>query len=192
MKSLRSLPENYKQIYSVDLQKDKKIASLVNLLALLIAAIMAVPMHFVVPVTTLFDMQGGLNAYTIRFVLLIVLLVVYMILHELVHGITMKLCGTKKVKYGFTGMYAFAGSDDYYDKRSYITIALAPVVVWGIVLAIVNVMVPVQWFWVIYILQLSNISGAAGDFYVTVKFMKMPKDILIHDRGVGMEVYSAQ
>lgn len=192
MKSFQALPENYKQIYSVDLQRDKKIALLVNLLALLIAAIMAVPMHFVVPVTTLFDMQAGLDAYTLRFVSLIVLLIVYMILHELVHGITMKLCGTKKVKYGFTGMYAFAGSDDYYDKRSYITIALAPVVVWGIVLAIVNVVVPVQWFWVIYILQLSNISGAAGDFYVTAKFMKMPKDILIHDRGVGMEVYSAQ
>ena len=26
----------------------------------------------------------------------------------------MKLCGTKKIKYGFTGLYAFAGSDDYY------------------------------------------------------------------------------
>ena len=102
----------------------------------------------------------------------------------------MKICGTKKVKYGFTGMYAFAGSEDYYDKKSYIFIALAPVVLWGIVLAIVNCFVPVEWFWVVYMIQIMNISGAAGDLFVTVKFSRFPQDILIRDHGVGMKVYS--
>ena len=47
-----------------------------------------------------------------------------MILHEIVHGIAMRICGTKKVKYGFTGLYAFAGSKDFYDikKISYFEI----------------------------------------------------------------------
>ena len=104
----------------------------------------------------------------------------------------MKIFGTKKVKYGFTGMYAYAGSDDYYDKKSYIIIALAPIVVWGIVLAIINVLVPYEWFWVVYLIQLINLSGAAGDLFVTVRFSKMPKDILVRDYGVGMTVYSAE
>ncbi len=192
MKSLQALPENYKQILSIDLQKDKKLAILINVLAVVIAAIMIVPMHFAVPVSTLFDMSNGLSAYAIRFVILLLAIIIYMVLHELVHGITMKMCGTKKVKYGFTGLYAYAGSKDYYDKSSYITIALAPVVVWGFVLAVINVFVPTEWFWVVYFIQICNISGAAGDMYVTIKFSKLPKDILVQDYGVGMTVYSAE
>jgi len=115
---------------------------------------------------------------------------VYMVLHEMVHGIAMKAFGTKKVKYGFTGMYAFAGSDDYYDRKAYIFIALAPVVLWAIILAIVNILVPAAWFWVIYIIQICNISGAAGDLFVTVRFSRFPEDILVKDSGVGMTVYA--
>jgi hypothetical protein len=102
----------------------------------------------------------------------------------------MKLCGTKKVKYGFTGLYAFAGSDDYYYKKPYIAIALAPIVVWGVILGIVNALVPVEWFWVVYFIQLINLSGAAGDLYVTCRFAGLPKDILIRDYGVSMTVYA--
>lgn len=191
MTSVGTLPEGYKEIYSVDLQKNKKMALFVNVLAVIIAVILAVPMQFLVPISTLFDMEDGLLLYAIRFVALIVLMIVYMVLHELVHGAAMKLCGTKKVKYGFTGMYAFAGSDDYYDKKSYTFIALAPVVLWGIVIALINPFVPVEWFWVVYILQIINLSGAAGDLFVTVKFSRFPKDILIKDHGVGMTVFSA-
>ena len=192
MKSYNTLPEGYKEIYSVDLQKDKKAALLVNVIGVIIMLVMGVPMHFVVPATKLFDMSAGLGAYFLRFGALIVLMVAYMILHELVHGVAMKLCGTKKVKYGFTGMYAFAGSEDYYNKKPYIFIALAPVVLWGVVLAVINPFVQEQWFWIVYFIQIFNISGAAGDFFVTAKFSRMPKDILIKDHGVGMVVYSRE
>ena len=87
-------------------------------------------------------------------------------------------------------MYAFAGSDDYYDKTAYIFIALAPIVLWGVVLAVVNILVPAEWFWVIYIIQVLNLSGAAGDLYVSVKFSRLPRDILVQDYGIGMVVYS--
>lgn len=192
MKSYNRLPEGYKEIYSVDLQKDKKTALLVNVIGVIIMLVMGVPMHFVVPVTKLFDMSAGLGAYFLRFGAMLVLTLGYLVLHELVHGVAMKLCGTKKVKYGFTGMYAFAGSEDYYSKKPYIFIALAPVVLWGVVLAVINPFVPEQWFWVVYFIQIFNISGAAGDFFVTAKFSRMPKDILIHDSGVGMTVYSKE
>ncbi len=190
MAAISELPVGYSEIYKVDLQKDKKTALFVNALALVIAAVFAVPVLFYVPITSLFDMSHGLGIYALRFAVLLLGETLYMILHELVHGITMKMFGTKKVKYGFTGIYAFAGSEDYYDKKSYLTIALAPVVVWGIVLAVICLFVSQEWFWVVYFIQLTNLSGAAGDLFVTVKFSKLPKDILVSDRGVGMTVYS--
>ena len=192
MKAVETLPEGYEEIYSVDLQKDKKTALLVNLLALVIAALLVVPMHFFVPITTLFSMEQGFGKFTLCYVVFLLSIIVYMVLHELVHGIAMKLCGTKKVKYGFTGMYAFAGSEDYYAKKPYIFIALAPVVLWGLVLALINPFVPTDWFWVVYFIQVMNLSGAAGDLFVTVKFSRFPKDILIKDYGVGMKVFSGE
>ena len=189
MKAIGVLPEDCGEIYSLNLQKDKRAAIIVNLLALAIAAVMAVSMNFFVPVTSVFDMSGGIVRYFLRLAALIVLMVLYMVLHELVHGIAMKLCGTKRVKYGFTGLYAFAGSEDYYDKKSYIFIALAPIVLWGTVLAAVNFFVPTEWFWIVYMIQLINISGAAGDLFAAVKFSRMPKNILIQDSGVSMRVF---
>ena len=190
MKAVSQLPDGYREIYSVDLQKDKKLSLLVNGLALLIGVLLAVPMHFVVPIYTLFDMSQGLGAYCLRFGVLMVAIVAYMVAHELVHGAAMKLCGTKRVKYGYTGLYAFAGSEDYYDKAAYIFIALAPVVLWGVVLLVLQFFVPTSWFWVVYCVQLTNLSGAAGDYYVTARFSRLSKNILVRDSGVSMCVYS--
>ena len=190
MKVAEALPEGYRDYYSIDLQKDKKMSLLVNLLAVVIAVLLLVPMHFLVPISSLFVMNKGLGNYLIRFIALIVLMTAYIPLHEITHGLAMKICGTKKVKYGFTGLYAFAGSNDYYNKKAYIFIALAPIVLWGLVIAIINPFVPLEWFWVVFSLQIINLSGAAGDLFVTIKFLGFPKDILIRDYGVGMTVFS--
>ena len=192
MKSISLLPDNYKEIMAIDLQKNKKLMLLVKAIGVAMMLLMVIPAAFAVPIAPLFDMEKGLASYCSRFAALIGLMVAYMVLHELVHGAAMKICGTKKIKYGFTGMYAFAGSDEYYDKRGYIFIALAPVVLWGVVIAVVNFLVPTEWFWVVYLLQVINISGAVGDFYVTVRFLPLPKDILIKDYGVGMTVYTKE
>jgi len=181
MKSTNTLPEGYKRIYSVDLHKNKKMLFTVNVTAIIIMLAMILPVCFYIPI--------GIPGF-LHLAVLIAGYILYIILHELVHGIAMKLCGTKKVKYGFKGVYAFAGSDDYYGKKSYIFIALAPVILWGIVLLAINLFVPAQWFWAVYFIQIGNVSGAAGDFFVTLKFFRMPADILVKDYGVGMEVYS--
>ena len=101
----------------------------------------------------------------------------------------MKAAGGKQVKYGFTGMYAFAGSSkDYFPKRQYICIALAPVVLWGIILAVLQIFLH-GWEWVVWFLQIMNIGGASGDIYVTARVAAMPKTILVMDTGVNMTVY---
>lgn len=190
MKMLHSLPDGYKEIFKVDLMKNKAQAIFVNVAALIISVLMIVPMHFYIPITSFFDMTKGFGVYCLRLILLLVLTLVYIMLHEAVHGIAMKCFGTKKVKYGYKVLYAYAGSDDYYGKIPYIIIALAPVIVWGLVILIINCLVPYEWFWLIYFIQIVNVSGAVGDLYVTFKFLGFPKDILVLDTGVSMTVYS--
>lgn len=93
MRSVQMLPEGYREIYSVNLQKDKKAAILVNAIAVIIGIAMVLPAHFYIPITTLFSMDGGVGRYFLRFGVLLVSTVAYMVLHELVHGVAMKLCG---------------------------------------------------------------------------------------------------
>lgn len=195
MKYALALPEDFREIADFDLQKNKKQMLIVNGISLVIALALIVPMIFVVPINTLFaglaDMNVGLQML-IKMAALLGFMLVYMVLHELVHGICMRAIAGIKPRYGFTGMYAYAASDAYFGKGPYILIALAPVVLWGIVLAIVTPLVPVTWFWVVYFIQIMNLSGAAGDIYVTCCLLRMPKDVLIRDWGVAMKVYAKQ
>lgn len=187
MTSCLELPEGYSEYYMLDMQKQKKPMLIINgtaIAAMVILYFIGTIFH---PIDELFSSQ-----FLAKFAVMAVGYVLYMVLHELVHGITMKHFGSKKIKYGFTGMYAFAGCDEYFAKKPYIIIAFAPIVVWGIVLLVVNLLVPEGWFWVVYFIQIGNISGAAGDMYVSIKFGRMPKDILIKDAGVSMTVYSKE
>ena len=132
---------------------------LVNGIAVLIGVSMALLAHFcVAPISALFDFSDGIGAYFLRFSVLAVCSLLYIILHEAVHGAAMKLCGTKRIKYGFTGMYAFAGSDDYYPLLPYLFIALAPVLLFGVIFAVICAFAGGAWFWVVYVLQIINIS----------------------------------
>lgn len=192
MKITPYLPENYREVYAVDLEKNKKSALYVNLLAVLITALMAVGMNFIIPLSSLFENHIGASGLIVRIVTLISLLLVYIVLHELTHGVAMKICGCRKITYGFSGMYAYACASEFFPKTPYLFVALAPVFLWGVVLSVVCLLVPVSWFWIVYIIQIANIAGAAGDYYVAFHFLFLPDDILVYDTGTAMTVYSAQ
>lgn len=187
--SYEQLPEGYVEREKIDLKADKRLFLFVNLSALLIGCLLGVGMHLIVPIGTIFTLDGGPIRFIFRFVALIVGSLLYIVLHELTHAVAMKLFGTKKVKFGITATYAYAGSDDYYAKWPYLVIALAPVVLFAVILGVAQLIVPIDFFWVIWWIQITNLSGATGDFYVTARFIRLPKDALIRDYGVGMTVY---
>jgi hypothetical protein len=190
MKNTVSLPEGYSEEFGIDLQKNKKLMLLVNGIAIAIMLPMAFLGALAVPFASFFDSDEIWYMPLLKASVLMLGYIAYIVLHELVHGIFMKHFSGVKPKYGFTLMYAYAGSEAYFNKKSYIIIALAPVVIWGAVLGVLCAVLPQSWFWVVYLIQIGNISGAAGDFYVTFKFLKLPKDILVNDTGVAMTVYT--
>ena len=192
MKTQTVLPENYSKTFDIDLKENKKMATIVNVAAVVIGVVMVLVAMRFHSIGMLFEMSDGFGAYIARFVTVMVGSLAYIILHEIVHGFFMKRFSGIKPKYGYTFVYAYAGSSAYFNKRDYIIIALSPIVILGIILAIINALVPEIWFWVIYFIQICNISGAAGDLYVTVKLLRQPADILINDSGVAMQVYAPE
>ena len=191
MKAYRSLPEGYQETLQINLQKDKKTSLRVNLGGALAMVIVFLLGHFIVPVTefkALMDLEGG--AFFLRFGALLAGYVAYIVLHELTHAAAMKAVGGGRVVFGFTGVYAFAGShEDYFDKNAYHLVALSPLVVWGVLFGALALLLPRSWFWVVWFLQAGNIGGSAGDIYVTLKLLKRPATILVRDTGVDMTVY---
>ena len=179
------LTDEYEKLCELNLAKDKKAFWEINLLSASLCVVMFLFGNAYSPVYSLFEEVGAV----LRLIVLAVGCIAYFVLHELVHGIFMKYFSGEPVKYGAKSLYFYAGSDAYFRKSPYIIIALAPVTVLGVVLVILNVIVDTHWFWVVFFIQLINISGSSGDIYVVLKFLNLPNDVLIHDSGVAMEVY---
>ena len=192
MNTYQQLPTNYEEIFSIDLQNDKKALFIVNGLSFLLIFVMIIFTILLSKFTDLIpkrDASIGSTFYIIRLLISIFCIFIYLCLHELTHGLTMKYFGAKRIKYGFTGIYAFAGTDEYFSKKAYITIALSPVVIWTIILTIINFFIPNLWFYCVFFVQVINISGSAGDIYISYLFSKLPKEVLIQDAGVSMKVF---
>ncbi len=118
-------------------------------------------------------------------------MLVYIVLHEGIHGIFIKFFTGENPSFGIKlskGM-AYAGSTWYFKKWPYIIIALSPIVIWGVVLSLWLGDIPPQYYWYLYMIQIFNITGGAGDLFVTCRILSMPKEILIKDTGMAMEIY---
>ncbi len=179
----------YRTIMKLDLQTDKKKMLIVNGLALGIAVVAVIVGLTAVPFSSVISLNG-IGVFLAKAGVMIFGSIAYIFGHELIHGLLMKRYSGVKVRYGFTGIYAYAGSDAYFCKRDYLVIAFAPVVLWGIFIGVLCILLPSSWFWVLYFIEILNLSGAAGDIYVGFVLAKMPREILVRDAGVAMEIYA--
>ncbi|MBK5252916.1 MAG: DUF3267 domain-containing protein [Peptostreptococcaceae bacterium] len=186
-KSTKVLPNNYNLIKKVDFANDKKMFILINIIAVLICIIMLIipaysnGISFSIDISTFIKM-GILTA---------ALAALYIILHELVHGLFILIFTKEKPSFGFSKGLFYTATDYYMPKVQYIIIALAPVVIWGVVLHLIYMNVSGPLFWVFYLIQMLNISGAIGDYCITIVTLRLPKDILCKDKGASMDFYGA-
>lgn len=184
-----TFPNGYTYLDKIDLQHNKKQFWLVNGISFLLLALMLVAGYFIDNITQIEESAELFIAIAV----LIVGYVLYIVLHEATHGLVMRLSVKAKLNFGFKGWAAYAGSTGYFDKNHYIAIALAPLILWGIVFGILNFFFRSgMWFWVIWILQTGNVSGAAGDLFCTYKMFRYPKDILVRDSGTEMLIFRRQ
>ena len=114
--------------------------------------------------------------------------IAYIPLHELAHGLAMWALSGVKPAYGLKLPYAYTGSTVWFDKRSHIITALCPVILWGIVLQTLILSLSPGWFWPLWLVQLSNLSGSSGDIYCVWALSRMPGDLLIQDTGTRMRI----
>lgn len=127
MKSTWTLPEGYGQKYLIDLKDNKKQFWIVNGLSI---AIMLALVALFFQLLWYGFLELHFEGLPIQALVMAVGMLAYIPLHELVHGVCIRRFSGKRAKYGFTLVYAYAGSDCYFNKRDYLIIAAAPVVFW--------------------------------------------------------------
>lgn len=187
-----TLPEGYIEAEKIDLVKNRKQMLLVNGLAILLTVLLIAVGMFIQPVDQLFDLEHHPFKTALKCLVIAVGIFAYIAGHEAVHGVFMWHYSRIKPNFGFSFTYAYAGSECYFAKNAYLAIALAPVTIWAVLLGVLNALVPADWFWVVWAIQLMNISGAAGDFYVFFRMLRAPETVLVQDTGTAMTVYLPQ
>ena len=184
----QTLPKGYRFMCSMDFQRNRnKMLALVKLSLVLTVVPVAVGL-LLVPVKPSWELM---KSRWWSWFALGAALILYIPLHELVHGISMYLLTGVRPKYGVKLPYAYCGSTAWFDRRSHVITALAPVVFFGVLLQVAIALTPPEWFWPLWIIQISNLSGSAGDIYCAWALMRMEGDILIQDTGVNMRIYIA-
>ena len=80
-------------------------------------------------------------------------------------------------------MHAYAASDACFCRRDYILIALAPVVVWGLVLGVLAALLADGgWFWVVWMIRRSTCPERRGPVCHR-QAGPMPPNLLVQDAG---------
>ena len=182
-----SLPKGYRQVAVMDFVRNRKQLLTVNIAALAVMAVMLIAGLILHPFRPAWEF---LTANWWAWLALAGMYIAYIPLHELTHGLLMHVLSGVKPKYGFKLCYAYAGSRVFFDKHRHNLIALAPLIVWGTALFVLERTLPVEWFWLLYLVQISNVSGSAGDVYCVLALARQPKDILVQDTGTRMRVFA--
>lgn len=184
---MNRLAKGYRLLESLDFVKNRKQMTSVLSLSLFLTALMIAIGLMTMPIKITWQFMTG-NFWT--FPALLAMHLVYIPLHELVHGLWMRVFSREKIRYGFQGCYAYAGSNAFFSVAQHNIIAVAPLITWGIALAALERVLPEAWFWILFSVQIVNVSGSAGDLYCVFRTLRYPRGTRIQDTGVRMRVFA--
>ena len=180
MKSCLGVPEGYELKYTLDLQKDKKVFLLLNVLSIVI--ILPLLLGF-----GLFDFDQ-LGTFDLFYIFPAFLGII--IIHEYIHGFFFHRYSQAKVKYQFHGWAFSASTPGYtYKKKNYLIIGLAPAVILNTALILLSIFLEGPYDLIAYFVFIIHFSGCIGDFYVTALLLKYPSRTYVEDTGTGMKFY---
>lgn len=189
MKSDSTLPNGYNVFYIIDLKKDYRLSLAVNFIAVGICSVLYFIGFQIAPLAG--ASRLGVDQISVSF--LLIGLVLYYIFHEFTHALVMGIfCRKPFPRFRSYGIFAYAGSQAFFDKSAYFIISFAPILLIGAILSGILIWAGTELFWSAYLLQIVNLASSSGDLFLAWKLHKMPVDTLIQDIGITKTFYTAQ
>lgn len=182
-KDTAELPLTYGAQLTVNFKKDKKLALAIQATFLLLA-LLAVAVALLVPLPLATSWAPVLTiAVTLAACL------AYMAVHEATHGVTLQLLTKVKPTYKLHFPFLTTGNHAYLTRRSAVIVALAPSVIWGVVLLAALITLPDDYRLTAYIVLALNFVGSAGDFVEVFVVSRQPTAALLQDDGDDLHVF---
>ena len=113
----------------------------------------------------------------------------YIIIHESVHLIFMKIFSKERLCLSLKFPTISVGSNGKFSKRQFIIIALAPVVILGVVLALLITFCSESYKFVLSILLILNFAGSGGDYLQVFEMRKYSMDTFFQDNSIETSIY---
>ena len=107
--------------------------------------------------------------------------ILYIILHEITHLIFMKIFSKEKINISIKFPTISVGSNAEYSKKQFSIIALAPVIILGIILILLILFSSKDYTFLWSILLTLNFAGSGGDFLQFLKISKYPTNTYFQD-----------
>ena len=185
--TFRQLPEGYRLFREIRLERDRKAQ--ISMLAVQLAFVAVMILAGVLYCSPAAAVSQGVWKTVARLIAMAAGMFVYTIAHEWVHGVFIRLFSGEAAEFGFRKGMAYASAKAYFSKIPYIIIALAPLVIWGILLGFLSGDAGEETFWYVYGVQIFNVAGAAGDIYISAITLRMPGKVLVQDEGTAMKFF---
>lgn len=117
------------------------------------------------------------------------MIVIYIAVHELIHGFLMKIYSEVNPEYGFSGPFIFAKSEAVFDKRPYLIITSAPMVILGFLSLICFYLLPGIGIWLAAFIWSLNLYASRGDIQAILTLRDLPTNYGIKDEGDSLIIY---
>lgn len=177
------LPATYVDYRTVDFKKDRKIAILIQTVFLAVALL-------AIAVALLFELPLASDWHPVVTIIVTVLAgLVYMAAHEATHGVILRLLTGAKPSYRFRFPFLTTSISIYLTRRSVITTALAPCVIWGVVLLVALFLVPPEARLTVYVVLALNFAGSAGDYIEATLALRQPPRTLLQDDADRIHIF---
>lgn len=190
-----TLPSGYRRIITLELKRNSRLAITVNALAAAAVVPLLILGLILKPIGKAYAAIDFHQAWLLLLqpLFLIIGIAAYTFLHEGVQGLLIRIVTGTSPTFGFSGLSLYACSDrQYIGKKTYLLLSLGPSAFLFLLLLILNIALPDFCFWIVYFVQMVNITGMVGDVYIAGLIRRMPEDLLVRDRGVDISFYSKE
>lgn len=124
-------------------------------------------------------------------VTVIILVVGLIVVHEGIHGAAALLfVDRRRISFGANWLVVICKVNGMMTRRQYLFYALAPAVLFGLIgIVLYYVAGSTEQRFLAALLFLGGISSGGGDFWFVAQALKYPRDCLLVDRGIEIDVY---
>ena len=122
---------------------------------------------------------------------LVIFLFGFIVVHEGIHGAAALLfVDRRRISFNAKWLVVICKVDGTMTRGEYLFYALAPATLLGLIgIAFYYVAGSVEQRFLAALLFLGGVSGGGGDFWFASQVVKYPKECLVIDRGIEIEVY---